>query len=538
MNFFSELTYSMYADGELPAEEARRVETHLAGCSGCRALMEALQVENRFLVEALQEPDEEAVPVAARPVRPLDILWTGLGVLAAAAGLRALLGWAEEMRPPAAVDWLNPFSLTAQLNLFFSSVFYFIREGVAMLVSSLTTVSFLVFGLLVVAGGVLWLWRRPAMVAMLATLALVLGLALPGAAVETHTARRAAFVVAKGHTIDDTLLFRGETLIIDGVVTGNVIAFAERVEINGTVKGDVITFAGIELINGTVEGNVYSFVQRVEVNGTVGGSLHAFAQRVAVGSAGRVERDVLAFAGKVEVDGAVARDIVASAGMVGVGGDLGRNLVAHAGQVRLRGRARVGGDLKVWVKKEENLQVDSGAIVVGTTETKIKEAAPSRFTRPKFYLWQGMWLAAAFVTGLLLYWLFPALFKTRLETGGAVVRTVGLGFLALVATPVAALVAGITVIGLPLALLGVLTLAVGIYLAKSLVGVFVGRALRRSFGGQPAQFALDLLVGLVVLAVATHIPYVGWFVTLLVVLLGLGIAVSNARRSWQRTELT
>ncbi len=105
------------------------------------------------------------------------------------------------------------------------------------------------------------------------------------------------------------------------------------------------------------------------------------------------------------------------------------------------------------------------------------------------------------------------------------------------ASAVAALVAGITVIGLPLALLGVLTLAAGIYLAKILVGVFVGRALRRSFGAQPAQFALDLLVGLVVLAVASHIPYVGWFVSLLVVLLGLGIAVTNARRSWQRTEL-
>ena len=531
MNCFSELTYSMYADGELPAEEARRVETHLAGCTRCRALMESLWAENHLLTEALQEAEEVAL-VAARPMRARDILWTGLGVLAVAASLRAFLGWVEEMRPPAAVDWLNPFSLTAQLNLFFSSVFYFVREGATLLISSITTVSVLVFGLLVVVGGVLWLRRRPAAVAVLATLALVLGLALPGSALERRKGK--TITIPKGQTLDDSLVATGENVNIDGIVTGDLFVFGRRATIRGTVEGDVICFAQTLDVDGTVGGNVYSWAQRVNVRGQIDRSVYVFVQGIQLDPGGRIAGDVVTFSGEANLDGTVGRDVSTFAGSTDVRGSIGRHLTARTGRLILMASARVGGNLTAYVHKQEDVDIDPGATIAGKMETHLPQPKPSRFTRPKFYLWQGVWLAAAFVTGLLLYWLLPALFRTRLETGGAVVRTMGLGFLALVVTPVAALVAGITVIGLPLALLGVLILAAGIYLAKILVGVFVGRALRRSFGAQPAQFALDLLVGLVVLAVATHIPYVGWVVSSLVVMLGLGIAVSNVRRSWQR----
>ena len=61
MSCFPELTYAVYADGELPAEEAAQVEAHLAACSRCRRLTDSLQAESRALQQALQG-DEAAEP--------------------------------------------------------------------------------------------------------------------------------------------------------------------------------------------------------------------------------------------------------------------------------------------------------------------------------------------------------------------------------------------------------------------------------------------------------------------------------------------
>lgn len=62
MNCFPELTYAVYADGELPAEEAAQVEEHLAACSRCRRLADSLQVETRALQQALQSEETTSTP--------------------------------------------------------------------------------------------------------------------------------------------------------------------------------------------------------------------------------------------------------------------------------------------------------------------------------------------------------------------------------------------------------------------------------------------------------------------------------------------
>jgi anti-sigma factor RsiW len=62
MNCFSELTYAVYADGELPAEEAAQVQEHLAACSPCRRLADSLQVETRALQQALQAEETTSTP--------------------------------------------------------------------------------------------------------------------------------------------------------------------------------------------------------------------------------------------------------------------------------------------------------------------------------------------------------------------------------------------------------------------------------------------------------------------------------------------
>ena len=541
MSCFSELLYSTYLDGELPFEERRAVETHLGDCSRCQALVESLRAENRFLLAALEEPEEVVTPA---PTRPLDLVWTAVAVLAAAAGLQVAANWVSGVGVPSGMEWLNPMSLSGQMNLLFGTLFYLVREGATMLVSSLTAVSILVVGLLIVGAGVLLVRRRPTALAVLVTLAVMLGLAQPGAALERRKANNV--IIGQNETLDDTLVAFGETVTVDGTITGNLIAFAKRIVINGTVKGDVISFAERVEMGGRVEGNVMSASQFLTVRGQVMQSLHGFANTMEVTPESRVAGDSILFVNVGQLNGTVGRDLVLMSTMTDLRGSVGRNVLAGVDRLTLLSSARVGGDVKVYCKKKGALHVDPGATVVGKTETVVAKPKENRFTQPKFYGQKALGIGIAFVIGWLLYWLFPTLFTAELQTAGDAAKTVGIGFLGLVATPVAACVLGIVLIGIG-ALADVLLIAsliplialmvwlLAIYISKVFVALLLGRALLRAPAGQAARFALPLLLGLVLVIISFHLPYVGKLLHFLVWLLGLGIMLLQAyRHYWPR----
>lgn len=217
-------------------------------------------------------------------------------------------------------------------------------------------------------------------------------------------------------------------------------------------------------------------------------------------------------------------------------GNIRRNLVVRAARLILLPPARVGGNVTAYVKEREKVQIDPGVTIAGKTDIQLPEPRPSEYTRPSFYFWKAMQLLAALLTGLLLFWLFPFLFGGNPDTLGAWLRTAGVGFLAAVATPAAAIILAITFIGLPVALMSLAAWLAGLYLAKIFVGALVGQALIQRPTGQIMAFAFVLLVGLTIIFVAINIPYVGGLIHLLVILLGLGAVASQLYRHWQHPE--
>src|SRR5216117_1614877 len=67
MECYSEQMCSIFVDGELAVDEARRLRDHLATCQRCRELLDALRAENRVLGESLHELPEEAVDPVGFP---------------------------------------------------------------------------------------------------------------------------------------------------------------------------------------------------------------------------------------------------------------------------------------------------------------------------------------------------------------------------------------------------------------------------------------------------------------------------------------
>jgi cytoskeletal protein CcmA (bactofilin family) len=510
MSCFSEFSYSLYVDRELPPDEVRRVEAHLSVCERCRALAGALQAENLLLSEAFQAGDEELLAVAGRP----SLAWRTLGVFAAlsaaAVGLETAGRWVASLLPRGA-ERLNPVGPVARWTVFFTVVDYLAREGGNMLVSALsTTFSLILFGLLVLCAAQLARGRRRVRATMVFWCLLILSFSRPASALERRSG--SIVTVPRGQTVDDTLLVAGDTASIDGLVTGNLLAIGRHIAIRGTVRGDVFNFAQRLDVDGTVEGNVISFSQFLDVRGHVVHGVHLWGQQLQLDSEGRVDGEVTAAGNSIEVSGAI-----------------GHNLRAYSGYVALRSPARIGGNVEAYVNRAADLSIEPDVTISGKTITHLAKSRPSRYTRARFYYLQVLRLAAALLTGLVLFWLSPRLLQTRLDGAGAVLRVTGTGFLVLVASPVAAIIAGLTLIGLPLALLALAAWLAGLYLAKIFVAALLGQSVARPRLGQPRPFALDLLIGLAIVFIAVNLPYLGAWIGFLVVLLGLGLAFIQAR---------
>jgi hypothetical protein len=230
--------------------------------------------------------------------------------------------------------------------------------------------------------------------------------------------------------------------------------------------------------------------------------------------------DLIVVDGDVTIRGEVTGDVVVVDGDVTIRGSVAGDVVAVAGQATLGQRGRVAGDL---VYGDDKPVLAPGSRVAGDVEKfKIGDASALAAI--------GLWIG--FTISLLLLGIVLLLLAPR--AGDAVARAgtdkpliaalVGLG--ALILLPVIAVVACITIIGLPLGivlLLLILPLYAFGYLSAALVvgRLILKRARIRAF-----------VVGLVILQLLTLIPFVGGLIGLLATIFGLGalmVALFSAR---------
>jgi Putative zinc-finger len=517
MECYSEQTCSIFVDGELAMDEARRLRDHLATCRRCRKLVDALRAENRVLKESLHELPAEAPGLADFRPFSRSWVWGDLAMMAAVLALGSIVSvWIDNLRIPEAIEWLNPFTVSDFTNLIFNLSYYFAHGGTAMLADYAAVVG----GLFLLLGGALLLLRRRRLPhSGLQLLIVLLTLSLTSFALER---RHSEFVtVAVNETVDDTLLAAGQTVRVEGVVNGDLLAFGRTLEVRGSVKGDLVSFAKRTVVSGTVEGRIYNFSQSLDLDGELGHSIYGWVQSLRVDNRGHVGEGIVVGAGDVSLEGAVKRSATIFAGNVDVSGSIGRDLTMAGGSLTLSNTARVGGNLIARVRHLRDAHIADGATIAGKRDIQVR-VRKSQFARPRFYFHQVVWLAAAMLVGWLGFALFPGFFHACTQAVGSGWRSLGLGVGVLAGVPVMIIVAAITLVGIPISLMLFAAYLAGIYLAKIWVGAFLGRTLLKRAGATKRDWLLSLLVGLLILTIVGFIPYLGGLLRLAIVCLGLG----------------
>jgi hypothetical protein len=263
--------------------------------------------------------------------------------------------------------------------------------------------------------------------------------------------------------------------------------------------------------------------------------VHSAAADVDVASGASVARDVILACEGARVGGSVGRDLRAIGDVFRVSGEVTRAVKVSGHELHLAPTARIGGDVIAKVESATSFTRDAGAKLAREPQITVAPArgehgsscGRNQWLTFGFYFGQLMRIAAALALGLVLYWLLPALFQWATPPERQLLRSGGIGFLALVATPVAAILLCITVIGLPIGVLAFLMWIVTLYLSGIFVALMVGQLLLRSPQSNGASFALALLIGLALVRVAVNLPYLGGVLCFLVVIVGLGMLVAQ-----------
>jgi hypothetical protein len=540
MNCPAELIWAQYVDDELPEIEARDLAEHLASCLACRKLTSALKNETELLVWSLQNADwREHQPDTAQPSRLA--YWAAI-LIGAAILLRASSGLVLKLNAPSVLDWLSPLSLSGQLNWFSNALFYFIEKGESLMTSLISSISFIMLGLFVTGALVLAMRRAKGLTAIMSLAAILFVFIAPGHAMEVRTAEKGigTITVSSSETVNDTLVVFADSVDINGTVTGDLIAFARRVNIRGTVQGNVIGFGQHINIAGNVGGDVCGFGQNIQAAGTIGRNLWGFGQNMTVASSCRLRDDAALFGSDVNVEGDIGRDLTTMAGTVDVGSKIGRDFLFRGELLTLRVPAGIGRNLNAMTKSTKGIRIDPGVVIQGNKKFEIESGKPqrSKYLTGGFYFGQLLRIAAAFVMGLLLFWLFPGIARTPLSTAKNALKSGGIGFLAAVATPIAAVILAITMIGIPIALTALVLWLFGLYLAKILIARCIGDAIFANRGDKIST-VLGLLIGIVIVVIAVNLPYVGGILNFILILIGFGglvLAAWSGRR--RRTEPT
>jgi hypothetical protein len=235
--------------------------------------------------------------------------------------------------------------------------------------------------------------------------------------------------------------------------------------------------------------------------------------------------DLVVLHGSSTVDGTVDGSLTAFDAPVTISGRVNGDVVVFNGRVELQSGANVTGD----VVSQSAPVVASGATIGGTSKRLQTN------TNWEGFGWAGKlawWLAVSvstLVVGLVLIWLVGRGAARILEAGRTRIGpSIGLGLLLFFGLPLLAVIALVTVVGIPLGI-GLLAALLLIHaLGYSASGWILGRSILRG----PTSWFLAFLVGWGILRVVALVPILGglaWFAAVVFGLGALAVAIWRTR---------
>jgi hypothetical protein len=308
--------------------------------------------------------------------------------------------------------------------------------------------------------------------------------------------------------------FSGDVISIDSPIADDIFAAGSIVNINAPVNS--ATIAGSTLnINAPIKEDVYAAGGQVYLNSDVGG-------KAVVGG------------GNLNIRGNIDTNLVALGGQINVlpGTTVGKDALLAGGNVVNSGE--VNGTLTVSSNNFANLG-SAGKLDLRPMERPLENRQDYR----EWFSFFGLLITLGYlILGLILLRYMPGSFAAIDSEirRSPVVKTL-IGFVLMIAIFIALILVAVTIIGLPIAIIGTLALT----LTLMLTGIFVSFSLGKWIGDSVHLKYGDLIlfiIGFIILNVLFRIPYAGGLIALISLSLGFGAILYAVRNSLGSKAIT
>jgi len=340
--------------------------------------------------------------------------------------------------------------------------------------------------------------------------------------------------VAKAEVINDDLFAGGENVDLQGTVNGDVFIGAGTVNVRGKVNGNLHIGAGTVRLGGPVSGNVYIGSGEVSVQGAkIGGSLLVGTGTLTIDKESSIGGSLLVGSGTINNRAPIGRNAMLGAGMINLDSAVGGEAKLGGGKIDLGPETNIARDLTYTFDEANNFTMSEGATVGGQIkridaktmpkfDQRAKGNALNKFHSAKIG-WNIISFVGALIIGFLLIKLLPkAPNEVSKQIGSSFFSNIGVGFLVSVLALPALILMAITVVGLPLAAITFALLLITLYFSKLVVGLWAGNFISEKFGWKKMSFYASFTLGLLVVYLLKSLPFIGFFISLVVTLTGLG----------------
>lgn len=294
-----------------------------------------------------------------------------------------------------------------------------------------------------------------------------------------------------------------------------------NIRISKNIAGDVVVVGGTVVIdNGVTVGGLL----------TSGGDITVY---------GNVNGEVRGAFGTLVLNGAIAKDIDCRGGKITVNGTVNGKAVISATDIIVGNNAAFNSDVRYWNKK-------------GTLDFKqsIKNNKATYDASLRLQTGQWYYLGAATIIGLLWYlgmallmimivqYLFGYTMKKTADTVfSSSLKCLGYGFLFLIGVPLVAVVALVTIIGVPIGILLLFGYVALIILAAVITSVVAANWFnnRNNYQWHYWRIVFAAFGIFALLKLISTVPFVGWLLIALLTCMAFGGILLNIH--WKRKQL-
>ena len=335
----------------------------------------------------------------------------------------------------------------------------------------------------------------------------------------------------------DAIRAAGARVDLRSQTTDSVWAGGAQVSVDGTVGRNLKVGGAIVEIRGQVVGDARVGGLVVEIDGDIGGNLRVGGANVTLSRNSRVGGNLTAGGATVSIGGEIAGDVKLGGAVVTFSGRADGDVTIAGEDVSLSGLAVIDGDLVVYSRNPP--QIADGADIGGS----VRHESTGQLTDVPGWLFK-LAFAAAMAAGTVIAGLVMLIFGGRLLAGAAdsvrrsPLSSLIIGLVTLIVIPVVSMLLVATGVGFTAALALFLTLPFLAVFghAAAATGIAGGVLMAgRSRLGVVCAF-IFLIIGSIVIALAALVPWVGPWVVLVALVIGLGAFTRTVAERLRRQQ--